>query len=185
MGVNASPDKTKYRLPQHLYAQSDRSGDDDILPYLLNDRLFFLALTLSASLKGQYAWQLWELFGTNPGHLLTIYSVLSAANRPKDTTGSVDLGQCLASAIDGPIRTETFSGEDGHDGQSNFEAIMSKVSRKLDGLTVCSNEMVLRQVQGQLRRLQLELRSRPALCKCFNVAPSAHIVSPSKFKSDC
>ncbi|KXJ86436.1 hypothetical protein Micbo1qcDRAFT_179965 [Microdochium bolleyi] len=167
MGVSANPDDARYPLPGHSYARNDNSSDGDILPYLLNDRMFFLVLTLSASLNGEHARQLWELFGTHPGHLLSIYSSLSAANRPKGMTGSIDLGHYLANAIESARRTDSPYGSGEAPGQPSFDSMMNTITRKLDGLSVCPHEMILRQVKAQLRRLQLDLRSRPALAKCW------------------
>lgn len=68
-GVPADPSEAMYHLPETALA-------DRIMPNLLNDRLFFLALFSS-----RYGWFtnhnndhiLWEMYGTNPGCLLELY----------------------------------------------------------------------------------------------------------------
>ncbi|KAH7018065.1 uncharacterized protein B0I36DRAFT_354383 [Microdochium trichocladiopsis] len=171
MGISPNPQDSKHALPDHILRPSNGGAEDDILPYLLGDRLFYVALVLSASLKGPHATQLWEIFGTHPGHLLSIYASLSSANRPQGS-GSLDLEQYLAYAIGTNMKkpesasSSSSSIEDGpHETHASFDTMMNTITRRLDGPGICPHEMVLRQIKAQLKRLQKDLKSHPRLCE--------------------
>lgn len=168
MGISANPRDSKYNLPARICGASQYDEDKDILPYLLGDRLFYLALALSASLTTPYAQQLWELFGTHPGHLLALYASLSSSAHGSGCV-SADLSWCLASALSSQQRTSATSSPsssgDSCDTEAapSLDALMNIITRKLDGSSVIPHEMLLRQIKAQLRRVQQDLKSRPEL----------------------
>lgn len=171
MGLSTSPRDSKCHLPAQVCDSSQYDQDEDILPYLLGDRLFYLALTLSASLTTPYSQQLWELFGTHPGHLLSLYASLSSSAHASGSA-SADLSRCLAAALGSRQRTSSPSSPSSSSGDADeadvspsLDALMSIITRKLDGSGVSPHEMLLRQIKAQMRRVQQDLKSRPELGK--------------------
>jgi hypothetical protein len=64
--VPSDPIEARYPLPETIMV-------DEIMPNLLNDRLFYLAFFITGNREvrdDSYDFFLWEIFGTNPGTLL-------------------------------------------------------------------------------------------------------------------
>lgn len=138
------------RPAEAIYPLPEAVQQDEIMPNLLNDRLFYLALFSIEHSRGidfHYSLFLWEMFGTSPGCLLEFRQGIRAYDRV--VQGRWSFQNTLSTLIEGSdIERPT-----------TLESFLSLINRRLPTLShIHSSKMRLLQLKDRLLELRQEFR---------------------------